>query len=174
MIIPIKGLRPHSPLFLAPGAFLIGDVRVGKDVSIWYGAVVRADINYIEIGDRTNIQDLCVLHVTEELPVVIGPDVTIGHRVVVHGACIEPACLVGMGAVILDGARIGEGSIVAAGSVVREGVEFPPRSLIAGVPATVKRTVSDEEYCAIVASARHYVNYAREYLESTGRTDETV
>ncbi len=151
--------------YLAENAVVVGDVRIGSEASIWYGAVIRGDINYIEIGDGTNIQDLCVLHVTEELPVKIGRYVTVGHGAIIHGAEIGDFCLIGMGAIILDGAKIGEGSIVAAGAVVREKEEIPPYSLVAGVPAQIKKKLDEKIKEKIKAHSLNYIEYAKRLLK---------
>ncbi len=151
--------------FVAPGAVVVGDVTVGAEASVWYGCVVRGDIEPITIGPRTNVQDLTVIHVDGGFPTVIGANVTIGHRCVVHGAVLEDGCLIGMGAVILSGARIGAGALVAAGSLVREGAEIPPGTLCAGVPARVVRPLDDAAALRIARNNEHYVDYARAYRE---------
>ncbi len=159
--------------WIAPSADVVGNVTMGEECSIWFGCVVRGDVHYIKIGDRTNIQDLSMIHVThykkEDMsdgnPTVIGSDVTIGHRVMLHGCTIEDACLIGMSATILDGAVIGRESIVGAGALVTKNKVFPPRSLIMGSPAKVVRTLSDEEVKELYASAKRYVAFSREYLD---------
>jgi carbonic anhydrase/acetyltransferase-like protein (isoleucine patch superfamily) len=148
---------------------VIGDVRVGKDASVWFGAVLRGDINSILVGERTNIQDGCVLHVTHEHGVRIGRDVTVGHRAVVHGCTIADECLIGMGSVILDGVRIETHALVAAGAVVLEKTVVPEGSLVAGIPARVIRQLTGREREAISESARHYVEYALTFQRSAGR-----
>lgn len=158
--------------FIAPSADIIGEVTIGKDSSVWFGCVVRGDIHKIEIGARTNIQDLSMLHVThftkedrsDGNPTIIGDDVTIGHRVMLHGCEIQNACLIGMSATILDGAVIGEESIVGAGSLVTKNKKFPPRSLIMGSPAKLIRELSDEEVTTLYKSAQNYVDYKNRYL----------
>ena len=158
--------------FIAPSADIIGEVTIGKDSSVWFGCVVRGDIHKIEIGARTNIQDLSMLHVThftkedrsDGNPTIIGDDVTIGHRVMLHGCEIQNACLIGMSATILDGAVIGEESIVGAGSLVTKNKKFPPRSLIMGSPAKRIRELSDEEVTTLYKSAQNYVDYKNRYL----------
>ncbi|HEX5848892.1 MAG TPA: gamma carbonic anhydrase family protein, partial [Rubrobacter sp.] len=138
-----KNLLPHGNAFpqvaesawVAPGAFVIGDVHLGDESSVWYGAVLRGDTEPIRIGDRTNIQDGCILHADPGYPAIVGRGCVVGHNAVVHGCQVGDSCLIGMGATILNGSKIGDGSIVAAGAVVPEGREFPPRSLIVGVPA---------------------------------------
>ncbi len=152
-------------VFIAPGAVLVGDVTIGPEASVWYGCVVRGDIEPIVIGARTNVQDGTVIHVDEDLPTVIGADVTIGHRCVIHGATLEDGCLIGMGAVVLSGARIGAGALVAAGALVREGFVAPPRSLCVGVPAVVARQLDDAALERMRLNNEHYVAYARAYRE---------
>lgn len=157
--------------WIAPSADVIGDVTIGKDCSIWFGCVVRGDVHYIKIGDRTNIQDLSMVHVThykkedksDGNPTIIGNDVTIGHRVMLHGCTIEDACLIGMSATILDGAVIGKESIVGAGALVTKNKVFPPRSLIMGSPAKVVKELSDVEVAELYASASRYVNFKEDY-----------
>ena len=165
MIRPFSNRAPHvhPTVFVASDAQLIGDVYLGEGTSIWFGAILRGDINYIRIGGRSNIQDGCLLHVTEGDPVVVGDEVTVGHGAILHGCRVGGRSLVGMGAVILDGAQIEEGSIVAAGALVREGQRFPSRSLIAGLPAKVKREVTEEELRDIIFSAHRYEELARKY-----------
>jgi carbonic anhydrase/acetyltransferase-like protein (isoleucine patch superfamily) len=125
---------------------------------------VRGDVNFVKIGDRTNVQDNSVIHVTyEKFPTVIASNVTIGHAAIIHGCSIEDFCLIGMGAILLDGSSIGEHSLVAAGSLVREGFTVPARSLVAGVPARVVRELKDEELRRLEESARHYVDYVSNY-----------
>lgn len=151
--------------FIAAGARLIGRVELGEYSSVWYNAVIRGDINYIKIGSETNIQDNCVLHVTHELPVIIGDRVTVGHGAVVHGCVIEDDCLIGMGSTILDGARVGRGSVIAAGALVRERADIPPHSLVVGVPGVVKRTLDPSTINMIRDAAQHYLVLTREKLK---------
>ena len=155
--------------FIAWNAEIAGEVALGKDSSIWFGAVVRADINSISVGEESNIQDNVTLHVTTEDPCVIGNRVTVGHNAVIHAATIQDECLIGIGAVILTKALIGSQSIVGAGALVTENKAFPPRSLILGSPARVVRCLTDEEVKDIVATAARYVrvakNAAAEYSE---------
>lgn len=158
-------------VWIAPSADVIGRVEMGQDVSIWFGCVVRGDVHFIRIGDRSNIQDLSMVHVTHHKrddmsdgnPTIIGNDVTVGHRVMLHGCTIEDACLIGMSATILDGAVIGKESIVGAGSLVTKNKIFPPRSLIMGSPAKVVRELSDEEVAELYASAKRYVSFKENY-----------
>ncbi len=157
--------------WIASSADVIGNVTMGENVSIWFGCVVRGDVHYISIGDRSNIQDLSMVHVTHHKkadmsdghPTIIGNDVTVGHRVMLHGCTIEDACLIGMSATILDGAVIGKESIVGAGSLVTKNKKFPPRSLIMGSPAKVVRELTDAEVAELHASASRYVSFKNEY-----------
>lgn len=172
MIRTFQGIKPYVPrsAFVDETAVVIGDVLLGEEASVWFKSVVRGDVHYIRIGHRTNIQDLCVLHVTHDThPLVIGDDVTVGHHVVLHGCTINDRVLVGMGAIIMDGAVIGEDCIVGAGALVTEGTEVPPTSLILGSPAKVKRPVTAKELAWIRESAQNYVNYARQYMDDDGR-----
>jgi carbonic anhydrase/acetyltransferase-like protein (isoleucine patch superfamily) len=153
----------HPTAFIAEGVQLIGDVRIAEDASIWFNCVLRGDINRIEIGERTNIQDGSVLHVTGELPCIVGKDVTVGHRAVVHACTVGDCCLIGMGSIILDNARIGSHSLVAAGAVVLQNVVVPEGMLVAGVPARIVRPLTEKEKQGILESARHYVEYATGY-----------
>jgi len=160
--------------WIAPSADVIGDVEIGKDCSIWFGTVIRGDVHYIKIGDRTSVQDLSMIHITHHKkadrsdgsPTIIGNDVTIGHRVMLHGCSIEDACLIGMSATILDNAVIGKESIVGASSLVTKGKVFPPRSLIMGSPAKVVRELTDEEVKELYASASRYVSFKNDYQVS--------
>ncbi len=147
--------------FVASGACVIGDVRLCIDSSIWYNAVVRGDINYIEIGARSNVQDGCIVHVTNAQPCVVGADVTVGHGVNLHACTVEDGCLIGMGAIILSGAHIGRGSVVGAGSVVREGAVVKPFNLAVGVPARSVRTLPESTYQTHCKWAKKYVRLAR-------------
>src|ERR1700704_2694808 len=154
-------------VFVAENATLIGDVTLGDDCSIWYGAVIRGDVHSIRVGARTNIQDNCVLHVTHGTHSVnIAEEVTIGHGVIAHGCTIARGALIGMGSRVLDGARIGELALVGAGALVGEGMEIPPRTLAVGVPAKVKRDLRVDEIARLEESWRHYVGYKDSYLGS--------
>lgn len=174
MIRTFQGIRPTIPnsCFIEETAVVIGDVAMGEYCSVWFNAVIRGDVNYIRIGERTNVQDLCMLHVTHDThPLIIGHDVTIGHNVVLHGCTIHDRVLVGMGAIIMDGAVIGNDSVVGAGALVVEGTIVPPKSLILGSPAKVKRPVTEKESAWIKESAENYVRYARQYMDdSTKKT----
>lgn len=158
-------LRPvEGGAFVAQGAVVTGDVTLGEDVGVWFGCVLRGDDAPLVIGARTNVQDLTMIHADPDRPNVIGREVTIGHRVVLHGVSVGDRALIGMGAVLLGGSRIGAESLVAAGAVVKEGFEVPPRSLVAGVPARVIRGVSAEDVERFAASAQGYVDKIRLYL----------
>lgn len=167
-------LLPHGDAFpevaasawVAPGAFVVGKVHLGEESSVWYGAVLRGDTEPVWIGARTNVQDGCVLHADPGYPAVVGEGCVIGHNAVVHGCEIGAGCLVGMSATILNGAKVGAGSIVAAGAVVPEGKEFPPRSLIVGVPAKRVGEVNEEQVRDIARGARTYVERATTHRES--------
>ena len=163
MILAYLGKAPklHETVFIAEGAHIIGDVTVGEDSSIWFNAVVRGDVNFIGIGERTNVQDNSVIHVThKKFPTYIASNVTIGHAAIIHGCKIEDYCLIGMGAILLDDCRIGDHSLVAAGALVREGFVVPPKSLVAGMPARVVRELNAEEIKRLEESAQHYVDYS--------------
>jgi carbonic anhydrase/acetyltransferase-like protein (isoleucine patch superfamily) len=154
----------HPSVFMAEGAHLIGDVEIGKDSSVWFNAVVRGDVNFIRIGERTNIQDGSVLHVTHErYPLIIGSNVTVGHSAVVHAATVHDYCLIGMGAIVLDNARIGPYALVAAGAVVVGNSQIPEGMLAAGVPAKVIRPLTEEERESLVQSAQNYIDYVATY-----------
>jgi carbonic anhydrase/acetyltransferase-like protein (isoleucine patch superfamily) len=168
IFLPYKGKIPRtgSGVFIAENASLIGDVEIGNDCSIWFGTVLRGDMHFIRIGSRTNIQDNCVVHVTNDIhPTVVAEEVTIGHGAIVHGCTIRRGALIGMGARVLDGAVVGESALVGAGALVPEGMHIPPRTLAVGVPARVKRALSDEEVERLDSSWRSYVEYKNEYLK---------
>ena len=157
--------KVHSSAFVAPNACLIGAVSVEADASIWFNTVVRADINSIYIGQGTNIQDGCMLHVTHSLSLTVGERVTVGHGAILHGCHIEADCLVAMGAIVLDGARIGAHSIVSAGSLVTPGTQVPPGSLVMGVPAKVVRQVKPGDREMIERGAANYIGYKELYKQ---------
>ena len=160
----------HESAYVAGSAIIVGDVVIGAGSSVWFNAVVRGDENYIRIGSRTNVQDNCVLHVTHKThPLFIGDDITIGHGAVIHGCRIKNVCLIGIGAVVLDGAVVGEQSIVAAGSVVKEDMIVPPRTLVAGVPAVVKRELTREDIEYIMGLTNNYVDITKAYARLPGQ-----
>jgi len=175
MIYPYQDHAPKlgEQVFVAPSADVIGRCEIGEDSSIWFQAVVRADVHRIRIGCRTNIQDGAIIHVTHHklpdasdgFPTTLGDDVTIGHSVTLHGCTIENACLIGMGATILDGATISTESIVGAGALVTPGKQFPPRSLILGAPAKAVRELTEKEVDQLYVSAQNYMRYKDDYLK---------
>ena len=168
MILPNKGTLPEigENVFIAPSADVIGDVKIGEGSTVWFGAAIRGDVNWIKIGRNSNVQDNATVHVTVNTgPTTIGNGVTIGHNAVVHGCTIEDYCLIGMGAIVLDGAVIGTGSLIGAGAVVTPGTKIPPGSLAVGSPAKVVRRISDEQYQSIVDNSHHYVKLAAEYVD---------
>jgi carbonic anhydrase/acetyltransferase-like protein (isoleucine patch superfamily) len=155
----------HPSAFIAPGAAIMGDVTLGEDSSVWYGAVLRGDMAPIVIGAATNIQDGTIVHVDEGMACTVGRRVGVGHRVILHGCTVEDECLIGMGAVLLNGVRIGTGSVVAAGAVIPEGMQVPPRSVVMGVPGRIVRTVDANLTQRIAETWSHYVESAREHRE---------
>jgi len=168
-----QGFTPFIPesCYVDISAQVIGDVVLGEQASIWMNAVVRGDVNSIRIGPRSNVQDCAVLHGMRYVyPVILGEMVTVGHNATVHGCVVEDACLIGMGAVILNNARIGEGSIIAAGAVIPEHTIIPPRSLVAGVPGKIRRQLGDEDRESILKYARNYMDYVAIYLKETDPT----
>lgn len=172
MILRHKGVAPQlaKSVFLAPGACVVGDVHIGQETSLWFNVVVRGDVNSIRIGDRTNIQDGTVVHVTREThPTFIGNDVSVGHSVTLHGCTIHDKCLIGIGAIVLDGAEVGVSSLVAAGTVVAPGTKIPPRSLVMGSPGRVKRELTEEECANIHAIAARYTVYQEDYRTQVER-----
>lgn len=168
MVRPYRGVVPTVPasVYVDQSAQVIGDVVLGEQCSLWMNVVVRGDVNYIRIGARTNVQDGTVVHVMRGThPTVIGEDVSIGHSATVHGCTIEDRVLVGMGAIVLNGARIGHDSIVAAGALVVERAVIPPRSMVMGSPAKVRRSLTDEEVASIRDYAERYVKYRLDYMD---------
>ena len=153
-----------TPLFVAGNATVTGDITVGSHVGIWFGAVIRADKDRIVIGDRSNIQDNCVVHTSKGFPVIIGNDVSVGHGAILHGCTIDNKVLVGMGAIILNGAKIGNGSIIGAGTVVTEGKDIPPNSVVIGVPGRIVKQTDPDQQQHILNNAASYVELAREYV----------
>ena len=156
--------------WLAPTATVIGQARIEAFASVFYGAVVRADMAAVQLGVRSNLQDNVVVHTDTDLPAVIGAGVTVGHAAVVHGCIVEDDCLIGMNATVLNGATVGAGSLVAAGAVVREGAVIPARSFVVGVPGRVLREVSDDEYDRIVRNAGIYVDLATNHRAARQRS----
>ena len=151
----------HPTAFIAPTASVMGDVTLGPDASVWYGAVLRGDMAPILIGESTNLQDGTIVHVDDDVPCHVGARVGVGHRAILHGCIIEDECLIGMGSILLNGVRIGTGSVVAAGAVIPEGMIVPPRSLVMGVPGRIVRQVDDALADRIAGTWSHYVEQAR-------------
>ena len=161
-LLPTR-LDLHPDTWIAPGAVVVGDVTLAEEVSVWYGCVLRGDLEPIRVGKATNIQDLTLVHVDHHLPVTIGERVTIGHHCVIHGCAIEDDVLIGMGAVLLSGARVGRGALVAAGAVVREGFEVPAGAVAAGVPAKIRGEVDDRMRQRIARGVQDYLDSAEGY-----------
>jgi len=159
------GIEPQvaPSAYVAPSADLVGRVVISESACVLFGAVLRGDTEQITLGEGSNIQDGVVVHADPGFPATIGTGVSVGHNATLHGCTIADNVLIGMGATVLNGASIGEGSLIAAGSVVLEGKVIPPRSLVAGIPGSVKRELSDEEYRGVVANAEHYVALAQKY-----------
>lgn len=164
-IYSLDGVAPEidPTAWVAPSADVMGRVRLQAESSVWFGVVLRGDNELIDIGVRSNIQDGVVAHTDIGAPLVVGADCTIGHKAIIHGCTIEEGSLIGMGATILNGARIGAGSLVGASALVTEGKVFPPRSLIVGAPAVVKRTLTEEQVADLLESARRYAENARRF-----------
>lgn len=166
MIKPFRDILPtiDKTAFVADDAIVIGDVEIGEDASVWFGSILRGDVNWVRIGARTNIQDQTIIHVSSQgLPTIVEENVTVGHRVTLHACHVESGCLIGIGAIIMDGARIGRDSIVGAGTLVTPGTQIPPRSLVIGSPGRVKREVTDAELADLERSWRRYVELKNHY-----------
>lgn len=169
--MPIYAIDQKTPAFhdrasnwIAPDAALIGNIDVGRDVSIWFGAVIRGDNEAIMIGDGSNVQEHTIMHTDPGFPLVIGRGCTIGHRAMLHGCTVGDNTLIGMGAIVLNGARIGDNSLVGAGALVTEGKTFPDNSLIVGSPAKLLRTLDDAAIARLKASAEHYVRNGKRFI----------
>jgi len=167
MIIAYDGNTPRigKNVFIAPNAMVIGDVKIEDNASIWYGTVLRGDMEPITVGENTNIQDNCTVHTDYGYPTVIGANVSIGHNAVVHGCVIEENCLVAINAVVLSGARMAKGSILAAGSVLREKEKLEPYTLAAGVPAVVKRVLSEDTAQPFQRPVRNYLELSKKHRQ---------
>ncbi|MCX7760270.1 MAG: gamma carbonic anhydrase family protein [Hydrogenothermaceae bacterium] len=168
IIKPFKGKYPkiHPSAFIAENAVIIGDVEIGEGCSIWYNVIIRGDVNYIRIGDRTNIQDGTIIHVDHKrYPTIIGSNVTVGHNVMIHACTIEDYCLIGMSSTVMDGVVVGKQSIIGAGALVTPGKIIEPQSLWAGIPAKFVRKLTEEELSWLEKSAENYVKYKNIYLE---------
>ena len=167
MIKPFNSLHPkvHKTAFIADDAIVIGDVEIGEDASVWFGSIIRGDVNFIRIGARTNIQDKTVIHVSSKThSTVLEEEITVGHNVTLHGCYVETGCLIGIGAILLDGVRVGRNSLVAAGSLLTPGMQIPPNSLVMGSPGKVKRELTDEELAYLQKSWRNYVELKKHYI----------
>ncbi|MBI3666245.1 MAG: gamma carbonic anhydrase family protein [Acidobacteria bacterium] len=170
MIRSYRGISPKiaASAYIDPSAQVIGDVVIGERSSVWCNTTVRGDVHYIRIGEESNVQDNCCLHVmTGEYPLVLGNRVTVGHSVTLHGCVVEDDCLIGIGAILLNGVRVGAGSIVAAGALVTEGTQIPPCSVVMGFPAKVRREAGDADLEMIRSHAAHYVGYRQTYQEES-------
>jgi gamma-carbonic anhydrase len=171
MIRPFRGIHPqiHPTAFVEESAQIVGDVHIGAHSSVWFGAVVRGDVFHIRIGARTNVQDGTVIHVSNGTHATILEDeVTVGHNVTLHGCYVERGSLIGIGAIVMDACRVGEHSLVAAGALLSPGTVVPPRSLVMGVPARVKRQLTDAEVADLDVFWQNYVGYTRAYREEYG------
>ena len=159
-----KGPNIHPSAFITNDAIVIGDVEIGEDSSVWFGSIVRGDVNYIRIGARTNIQDATVIHVSSRThPTILEDEITVGHRVTLHGCHVESGCLIGIGSILMDGVRVGAQSLVGAGSLLTPGTKIPPRSLVLGSPARVKRQLTEDELAFLDRSWRNYVELKAKY-----------
>lgn len=167
MLIEIRGNKPKvgEKTFIAHSSDIIGDVTIGRDCGIWFGAVIRGDYNLIKIGNETNVQDNAVLHGDKEYKVEIGHGVNIGHSAIIHGCKIEDECLIGMGAIILNGAKIGKNTMIAAGTLVSQNKEIPEGVLVMGVPGKVVRKLTEDEIESIKNSRREYVKMKNLYIK---------
>ncbi len=166
-IYSYEGKSPEfeGNIYLMDGVKLTGDIKFGNDCSVWFNTVIRGDVHYIRIGNRVNIQDMSMLHVTNgKFPLNIEDDVTIAHSVNLHGSTVKKGAMIGIGATVLDGSEIGEFSLVAAGSLIREGYKVPPETLMAGVPAKPVRMLKSEELDRMNSISRHYIEYAKKYF----------
>ncbi len=165
MIMKFKEFYPKidQRAWIAPSADIIGDVEIGENSSIWFGCVLRADVNSIKIGKNTNVQDLAMIHTDTHTKTILGDNVTIGHKVMLHGCIIEDNSLIGMSATILDNVIIGEGSIVGANSLITQGKKFPPKSLIMGSPAKIVKQLTQEDIDGLIKHAKAYVEFKNDY-----------
>ncbi len=150
---------------MAHDAIVIGDVEIGEDASVWFGSIIRGDVNFIRIGARTNIQDGTIIHVSSKThPTILEENITVGHRVTLHGCYVESGCLIGIGAILMDGVRVGRNSLVAAGSLLTPGTQIPPNSMVMGSPAKVKRSLTVDELAYLDKSWRNYVELKKHYI----------
>jgi len=170
MLRPYRNIVPtiDPSAYVDESAQIVGDVTIGPESSVWLNAVVRGDVNYVRLGQQSNLQDGVIVHVNHEpsYPTVVGDQVTVGHGAILHGCVIEDRCLIGMGAILLNGSRVGSDSIVAAGTLLPERTVIPPRSLVMGTPGRVKRPVTDDELALILGGAANYVRYRLDYMDT--------
>jgi carbonic anhydrase/acetyltransferase-like protein (isoleucine patch superfamily) len=170
MIKSFQNFSPkiHESAYVADDAIVVGDVEIGAESSVWFGSILRGDVNYIRIGERVNVQDGTIIHVSSKThPTVLEDEITLGHRVTLHGCHIETGCLIGIGSIVLDGARVGRNSLVAAGSLLTPNTQIPPRVLVMGSPARVKRELSDDEVKDLERFWRNYVSLSGVYQSQT-------
>jgi len=168
LIYPFQGMAPRigSRVFVAPNATVVGDVLIGDDVSVWFNCVLRGDVNAIRIGARTNIQDMCCLHVSNgQWPLLVEEEVSVAHNVMLHGCTIRRGALVGMSTTIMDGAEVGEGCLVAAGSLLKEGFKAPPHTLVGGWPAKVKGDLSPSQLALVAGIWPRYIRYKEAFFK---------
>ena len=168
MIKQFERIKPKlgRDVYISESAAVIGEVILGNEVNIWFGAVLRGDMHYIKVGSRSNIQDNAVVHVTTAVsPTTIGSNVTVGHGAIIHGCTIEDNCMIGMGSVVMDDAVVGEGSLIGAGALVPPNMKIPPKSLVVGMPGKIVREVSDEEFQMIMDRPQEYIDLAAQYLK---------
>ena len=168
MIKQFERIKPKlgRDVYISESAAVIGDVILGNEVNIWFGAVLRGDMHYIKVGSRSNIQDNAVVHVTTAVsPTTIGSNVTVGHGAIIHGCTIEDNCMIGMGSVVMDDAVVGEGSLIGAGALVPPNMKIPPKSLVVGMPGKIVREVSDAEFQMIIDRPQEYIDLAAQYLK---------
>ena len=169
MLKPYKNKWPDiaSTAFIEDSAIVIGDVKIGEDSSAWFNAIVRGDVNYIRIGNRTNIQDASVIHVTHDThPTILEDDITVGHSVTIHGCTIRSRVLIGMGAIVLDGVEVESDCIVAAGAIVTEGKKIPSGWMAMGIPAKPVRELTEKERASLLEHSQNYIRYKNDYMDA--------
>jgi carbonic anhydrase/acetyltransferase-like protein (isoleucine patch superfamily) len=167
MMIPYKGVSPtvHDSVFIAPGAYIIGNVEIGKESTVWFNAVLRGDDGPIIVGERCSIQDNSTIHLYEGFPVIIEDDVTVGHNVILHGCKIGKRSIIGMGSTLLDNVEVGEECIIGANTLLAGGIKIPPRSLVLGSPGKVVRELTEKDLQMLQMSSEHYVQKGKEFME---------
>lgn len=166
----VSPVLPEGRAWVAPNATLIGDVTMGDDSSVWFGSVLRGDNAPITIGARSNIQDLCMIHVDPGYPCSVGENVTVGHRAILHGCTIEDNTLIGMGAIVLNGARIGRNCLIGAGALVAENKVIPDNSMVLGMPGKVVRTLEEKDFENLARAAQHYVDKWKRFAAGAATT----